>query len=377
MSSTAASIIQAAQSLRSSAEPAKSGSATPVESPVVDNVRYVGDVDDETIVTSGQSEVESAFPESDNSDDASIDQETGAADPTAKSLAPIGKEYVTVTDEKGKRKVEIDFNNKDQLKKFVQMAHGARKWQAERDQALSRSKEIETQYSSLKSNWDTLEEAYQTSGVEGLIDLLEGRPGAFKEWEKSRLERHAFLQKASPAEKELFETREQEAVRQRDIEKLRRENEEFKKSIQAEREAAELKSLESTVHPVFDRYRFADKLGDADTEQMFDEMLWNSALKRLEQYEERQVPISADLVEKEFKSVAVALRKRINVQAEKKAAKAVEQKKVEATENVQAAVSSGYRNSSIQKEASDMLKNGNLTGLLKQWNKYGSVFGKR
>lgn len=376
MASTAASIIQAAQSMRSSPGAATDGAVTPSESSI-DNVRYVGDIDDELVVTSGQSEVESSLPDNENSDDTSTDQETGAADPTAKSTAPAGKEYVTVTDDKGKRRVEVDFNNKDQLKKFVQMAHGARKWQAERDQAITKAKEVETQYSSLKQNWDVLENAYQNGGVEALVDLLEGRQGAFNEWEKSRMDRADFLRKASPAEKELFETKERESLRQRELEKIRRENEEFKKSVQAEREAAELRSLESTVHPAFDRYRFADKLGDSDTEQMFDEMLWNSALKRLEPYEEKGIPLTADLVEKEFKTVAVALRKRINVQAEKKAAKAVEQKKQEATENVQAAVSSGYRNSNLQKEASDMIRGGNLTGLLKQWNKYGSVFGKK
>jgi hypothetical protein len=375
MSNTAAAIIQAAQASRSGAAPAAGGTVTPSESPAIDNVRYMDGSNDETVVTSGESEVESSLPDQGDTDDTSGDQEVGAADPTAKPPVSAGKEYVTVTDEKGKRRIEIDFNNKDQLKKFVQMAHGARKWQAERDQALSRSKEVEGQYSALKSTWDTLEQAYQQGGVEGLIDLLEGKQGAFQEWEKARLDRHSFLQKASPAERELFEAKEQEARRQRELDKIRKENEDFKKSIQAEREAAELRSLESTVHPAFDRYRFADKLGDSDTEQMFDQMLWDTALKRLEQYEEQKVPVTADLVEKEFKTVATALRKRINVQAEKKAAKAVEQKKQEATENVQAAVSSGYRNSNIQKEASDMLRNGNLTGLLKQWNKYGSVFG--
>lgn len=374
MASTAASIIQAAQAMRTPSGAATNGAVTPSE-PSVDNVRYVGDIDDETVVTSGQSEVDSSLFNSETETDTSTDQETGAADPTAKSIAPAGKELVTVTDEKGKKKVEVDFNNRDQLKKFVQMAHGARKWQAERDQAITKTKEIESQYSTLKQNWDVLETAYQNGGVEGLVDLLEGRQGAFSEWEKSRMERADFLRKASPTERELFETKEKDSLRQRELEKIRRENEEFKKSVQAEREAAEMRSLESTVHPAFDRYRFADKLGDSDTEQMFDEMLWNSALKRLEPYEEKGIPLTADLVEKEFKSVAVALRKRINVQAEKKAAKVVEQKKQEATENVQAAVSSGYRNSSLQKEASDMIRGGNLTGLLKQWNKYGSVFG--
>lgn len=374
--STAAAIIQAAQSARSGAAPATSGAVTPNESPV-DNVRYLGDDGDETIVTSGQSEVESSLPDNGNSDDTSSDLESGVEVAPSKNQASPGKEYVTVTDDKGKRKVEIDFNNKDQLKKFVQMAHGARKWQSERDQALTRSKEVEGQLSSLKSNWDTLEKAYQDGGVAGLVDLLEGRQGAFNEWEKSRMERNAFLQKANPTERELFELKEREAVRNREADRIRKESEEFKTKIQQERETAELRSLEGTVHPVFDRYRFADKLGDADTEAMFDEMLWNAALKRLEPYEEQKVPLTADLVEKEFKTVATALRKRINTQAEKKAARVVEQKKQEATENVQAAVSSGYRNSSVQKEASDMLRNGNLTGLLKQWNKYGSVFGSK
>lgn len=373
--STSAAIIQAAQSARAATSAQPNGSVTPAESTSTDNVRYMGDDGDETIVTSSESEVESSLPDNGISDDASTDQETGSAEPTAKSTAPAGKEYVTVTDDKGKRKVEIDFNNKDQLKKFVQMAHGARKWQAERDQALTKSREIESQYSTLKSTWDTLEKAYQEGGVEGLVDLLEGKQGAFNEWEKSRLDRYEALKKASPAERELYAAKEQELRRQREIDRIRKENEDFKKSIQAEREAAEMKSLESTVHPAFDRYRFADKLGDADTEQMFDQMLWDTSLKRLEQYEERSVPITADLVEQEFKAVATALRKRINVQADKKAARAVEQKKQEATENVQAAVSSGYRSSSLQKEASDMIKSGNLTGLLKQWNKYGSVFG--
>ena len=328
---------------------------------------------DESSPLASQSE-ETSFSLTDVSEgDTSADQETGPAEPTAKSTVSSGKESIVVTDDKGKRKIEVDFNNKDQLKKYVQMAHGARKWQAERDQAVAKAKDVETRYSDLRSNWDTLEQAYQSSGVEGLIDLLEGRQGAFSEWEKSRIDRHEMLKKASPAEKELFASQERELSRQREIEKMRKENEEFRSKISQEREQAELRSLESNVHPAFDRYRFADKLGDSDTEQMFDEMLWTSALKRLEPYEEKGL-LTADIIEKEFKSVSVALRKRINVQADKKAAKVVEQKKREATENVQAAVSSGYRSTPVAKEAEDLIKTGNLGALFKGWGKYGKAF---
>lgn len=367
MSITSANLSEIAASLRGGAAPVTSVSDE------VSTLSVVGGEDDESFVTAGQSIVDGSEPETEVSEDTSSDQATGPAEATAKSPVPAGKEFITVTDEKGKRKVEIDFNNKDQIKKYAQLAHGARKWQAERDQVAAKAKELEGQLSSLKSNWDVLESTYQKGGVEGLIDLLEGKPGAFREWEAARMERADFLKKASPAERELFEAKEREAVRQRELEEIRRQNEDFKKSVQAEREAAELKSLESTVHPVFDRYRFADKLGDSDTEQMFDEMLWNTALKRLEPYEEKGL-LTSDLVEKEFKTVAVSLRKRINVQAEKRAAKAVEQKKQEATENVQAAVSSGYRSNDLSKEAMDLARQGNLTALFKGWSKFQKAF---
>jgi hypothetical protein len=375
MSVTAQSIVNIAQSLRGGSSSSEATAASPEVSSFPE-VRAVDPDNDEYSVTSSQSE-ETSFSLTDGSEgDTSADQETGAADPTAKSPAPSGKESIVVTDDKGKRRIEVDFNNKDQIKKYVQLAHGARKWQAERDQALNKAKEVESQYIALRGNWDVLEQTYQSSGIEGLVDLLEGKQGAFQEWEKSRLDRHEMLKKASPAERELFEARENELKRQREIEKIRKENEDFKTKVMQEKETAELRSLESTVHPVFDRYRFADKLGDSDTEQMFDEMLWNAALKRLEPYEEKGLPITADLVEREFKSVSTALRKRINLQAEKKAAKAVEQKKREATENVQAAVSNGYRSSSAAKEAEDLIKSGNIAGLFKGWGKYGKVFNK-
>jgi hypothetical protein len=349
---------------------------TPAVSPQLSEVRAYDADSDEGSPLASQSE-ETSFSLTDDSEgDTSVDQESGPAEPTAKSPVSSGKESIVVTDDKGKRKIEVDFNNRDQIKKYVQMAHGARKWQAERDQALSKSKELESQYSSLRGNWDTLEQAYQSSGIEGLVDLLEGRQGAFQDWEKSRLERHEMLRKASPAERELYETKERDLVRQREIDKIRKENEDFKRSVQAEKETAELRSLESSVHPAFDRYRFADKLGDSSTEQMFDEMLWNAALKRLEPYEEKGLPLTADLIEKEFKTVSTALRKRINVQADKKAAKVVEQKKREATENVQAAVSNGYRSSPVAKEAEDLIKSGNIGALFKGWGKYGKAFKK-
>lgn len=292
----------------------------------------------------------------------------------SKPQTPGNKEVITITDDKGKRKVEIDWENKDQLKKYVQMAHGARKWQAERDQAKQQVEAERSKSKELESNFEVMNRVWQERGIEGLTDLLEGRPGAYKDMVKREFDKQKFLESASPEELQAFKQREDSQKTAKELDKIRKENEEFKKQITEKEERAELASLESRVHPSFDKHRFAGKLGDATDEHMFDEMLWTTALKRLEPYEAEGHEITPELVEREFRAVAGSLRKRIGLQAEKKASKVVEQKKQEATENVQTKLMSGYKQGGAANEARKMINDGNITGLLKGWGKYGSLF---
>lgn len=286
------------------------------------------------------------------------------------------KEILTVTDEQGNRKkVEIDYSNREALKKAVLLSNGARKWQAERDKALSEKKAYEAELAQIKQDWAELDRAFQ-EGPEKLLERL--KPGALQEIVAKHVERQEFLKHASPEEIKALEAQERADRTSKELDKIRKEQEEFKKQVMSEREQSEEKALESKVHPVFDKYRFADKLGDAQDELMFDKMLWNSALERLEQYEAQNVSITPELIDKEFRTVASTIRKRINVQAEKKAGKVVEQKKREATENVQAKVMSGYKTGGAAQEARDLMNKGDLTSILKGWGKYGSLFnGKK
>lgn len=292
----------------------------------------------------------------------------------SKSQTP-DKEVITITDENGRRKVEIDYADREAIKKAFQFQHGARKWQAERDKALESRKVVETELSQIKNDWAALDQAFQ-QGPDKLFDLLSGRPGAFDEHLAKRAEKQEFLRHASPAEIRAMEAQEAAERQAAELEKIRKENAEFKKQVTQEKEQAEEKALESKLHPTFDKYRFADKLGDAQDELLFDKMLWTSAMERLEEAEGKGLDITPALIDQEFRTVAAAIRKRINVQAEKKAGKVVEQKKREATENVQAKVMSGYKTGGNAQEARDLLKKGDLTSLLKGWGKYGSLFNK-
>lgn len=331
--------------------------------------------DSDQVVTGQESTNDDLLP---GSEDAPADPQNAKGTGQSPTKSDVSaKEVITVTDETGKRrKVEVDYSDRQAIKKAVEMMHGARKWQAERDQARQEVAKERTEKAELKANWNAMETAFQRGGVEGLIDLLEGKHGAYKAWEQKAIQRAKFLEQASPEEVQALEAREQATKSTRELERIRKENEEFRKQMTQTKEEADLSALSSRVTPVFDKYRFADKLGDSNDEHMFDEMLWNSALKRLEPYEEKGLEISPELVEREFRNVALAIRKRIGLQAEKKASKVIEQKKQEATENVQAKVMSGYKTGGAAKEARDLIESRNLTGLLKNWGKYGGLFNK-
>lgn len=345
-------------------------SSAPVSHASPDSDEIVGA--EESTLDDGLSQSDDAPADSPDSDKKS---EVAPQKSEAKQKTSDLKEVITISDDKGRRKVEVDFSNRDQLKKYVQMAYGARKWQAERDQAIQSRKEVETKFSQREQDWQKLEQAFQ-QGPEHLIDLLAGRKGAFDELVQKRSERAQFLKSASPEEIQALEARELAEKQAREIEKIRRENDDFKKKVTEERDAAELRAMEARIHPAFERYRFAGKLGDEVDEQMFDDMLWTATLKRLEPYEEKGLDLTPELIDKEFRTVSTVLRKRIGAQSEKRATKVVEQKKQEATENVQAKVKSGYKSGNTADEARNLLNNGDLKGLLKNWGKYGSLFRK-
>lgn len=285
--------------------------------------------------------------------------------------------------DKGKAQIEIDYDDREKIDDAFLKAHGFRKAFAERDQVQkkyvdleSRYKELDTKHSEVSANFGRLEEAFQSKGIEGVIDLLERREGAYKDHVRRAVEKAKYLESASPEEVKALEAQEQALLKDRELARIRKEHEDFIRKVETEREQAETRALESRVHPSFEKHRFKGRLGDATDEHMFDEMLWNTAMKRLEPYEAKGIEITSEMVDKEFGSVAAVLRKRIAVQADKATSRAISKKKQDATESAQAKVMSGYRNDSVKDEASALINSGNLSKLLGNWGKYGSLFNK-
>jgi hypothetical protein len=335
--------------------------------------------DDDAVVRaeeSTQGEVSLGEGEDTLQDSSEASESTKAsAKPEATQKTSGEKEIITVTDETGKkRKIEIDYSNREQVKRAFAAAAGMRKFQAERDKEIQGRKEIETRLQERERDWNSLEQAFQ-QGPEHLVDLISGKQGAFRELLEKEIQKRDFLRNASPEEIQALEAREQADMTKKELEKIRKENEEFRNKMSAEREEAETRALESRVHPAFEKYRFAGRLGNATDEHLFDEMLWNSSLKRLEQYETQGLSLSPELVEKEFKAVYSVLSKRINGLAQKKASQVVEQKKREATENVQAQVRGAYSGNSETEKLKKMISAGDTDSIFKNWGSFKGILG--
>lgn len=387
----ASQIVSGAQAQRAGqdASAAVSGNApTLMETNGMGGVR----VADEEVATRGDedtspllSDLESDSPGEETSEDGE-ETEVTAADqkaPTRKS-DEAAKSRRKLAVDKGKSFIEVDYENREAIDRAHLLAHGARKWQAERDQARKELDQIRSAHEPLRKHWDTLEGAFREKGIEGVIDLLEGSPGSYQKHLQSAIQRENFLRNASPEEKAALEAREAVERQQREIERIRKENEDFRKSVEQQREEAETRALESKIHPSFEKYRFKGKLGNADREHLLDEMVWNSALRKLEPYEEQGLEITPEVIDSEFRKAASAIRSTVSATANKAAAKTVERKKQQATEHAQAAVRSGMGSSAQRqakaKEAMSLIDQGSggLTNLLKGWNTngYGKLFSR-
>lgn len=282
----------------------------------------------------------------------------------AKPAADI--EEIIITDDSGKKKLKVDWSDRERLKKYVQQAAGMRKFQAERDQLTTKLKTMEPEYQDLKKSWGAIEEAFSREGIRGLVNLLANDPQGYDRHLQAEVNRIRAREAATPSELERMDLEEKLTLERREREMLQKKVEADLKRSQEEREVASLKSLEAQVHPVFDKYRFAGKLGDEVVEARLDQAVWDQALKRLEEYPD-DVQLSSTIIDREFRDVANSFRKIINKQAEVKAKQVVTSKKIAAQENAAVAAMNGMmaNNAQSAEKFKGDIRKGDLTSALR------------
>lgn len=268
-----------------------------------------------------------------------IDSEAGQALSPVKQPEETGEiEYVELTDETGRKKIKVDWNNRDAIKKAISMAAGARKWQNERDQLRKTLEQKEAEYQDVSTAWNAIEQAYTTQGLEGLVDLLANKQGAYTEWLQNQVNKELMKRDATPDELEKIQLKERldRIERERKIESKRLTERE--EAIAKERAAAEEAALQSVVNPSFDRVRFAGTLGNEQLEDRLDRAVWSEAIDVLSNIEEQQgkQAITPAMTRRVFQEVADSLRQGLNIKAKEEAAVAAEARKANVATKVAA-----------------------------------------
>ena len=288
----------------------------------------------------------------------------------SKSDAQSQLEEVLVKDARGrKKKLQIDYQDKEAIKKQALLAHGARKWQNERDTAKKQLNDISPKYQELQSQFGKLEEAYASGGVQALVDLLDGE-GAHDKYQKSLIDRYENRKTASVEELAQMDAQEHSNKQSSAFEKLQQEMQELREQTAQSKDEAAFDAMTALVTPSFDKFRFDGKLGDSVQEHRLDTMLWNEVSENLATMEDSGTTVTREMARREFRKVSSDLRKMITVQGERKAKKTIAKKKQEATTHAQKRVINGVTSNRSADALKAAVKSGNIEGLLANfWNR--------
>lgn len=257
-----------------------------------------------------------------------------------------------------REKLKIDYTDRQAIKDAHVKAAGMRKFQAERDEYKKKAETVEKEHTQLKADFGKLEAVWEKDGVKGLVTLLAGEKG-MKELVDAELAHRDYMSNLTPDEKYKLEIGNYQKL----LESQKTATEEkYKKLLDdttRKNEEATMRSMESKLHPSFDRYRFSGKLGDAAAEHRLDKALWEQTIERLGEYPE-EVELTQAIVDREFRAAATDFKKMINVQADRKVRTTIENKKADAASRVQTTAKKGISNVTDKQKFVNDLRSGNV-----------------
>jgi hypothetical protein len=278
-------------------------------------------------------------------------------------------EEIVVTGPEGKKRLKIDYTDKDKIKTAFKLAAGARKWQKERDDARKTLTEVKAEKEKADSDWQRLETAYKEDGIRGLVNLLEGKD-VYSDFLDQEIQKKREYDALSPQQKEALDLRKQSEKDKLEAAKVRTDYEKKLAEINKKQQEAEAAALNSKVTPAFEKYSFSGKLGDPVSEAEFDEMLWNKAIANLEKIPE-SIELTKAMIDKEFRMVSQRMQKHLNSQVQKKVTQVIDKTKQAATSKAQAQVRKGLTKPSEMDEVRKQARGGDLVGSLSSFFNLG------
>jgi hypothetical protein len=320
--------------------------------------------DDEENGTSGEGDSQPAADDTQSTDAATTE---GTLEPK-----PSGnKEKITITGPNGKEEIEIDYSDRDAIKKAFSMSHGARKWQSERDSFAKRIKEIEPDYKDAVEVRDSIVGSFKQKGIKGLVNFLQQDELAYDKMLDLEMEKRAIYQKAEPSLKAKMDAEERYESLLNEMKYKEEQNKAAEaKNIakQKEIEQSELtvasESFNTMSSTAMQQHSFRGKLGDNELEARIDESVWTNvrkALMKLPDETDISQQMLNDLVAKEAALFSKGLGRKVDSEVKQK----VEQKKVASATKLASDAQQGMGKGGAAEKFSDALSKGDTASAVK------------
>jgi len=228
----------------------------------------------------------------------------------------------TITVKADGKNVTIDFTDRDHITRVYQKYVAQTRYQKERDEARAQLADMTKSVSEekdmialLNENIDNPEEMYRLfTGGQNLKDK-------FKEWQEQE---DSFALMSEDEKKSYLDAKNIEA-REKELAKKEAALQRSIQDSELKKDEATLADQQAVFSSVFEQVRF-NEITDVDEALALDDRLFNDIKVRLSKYDE----YNKEIIVKEAKEAADALRKLLNVNNRRQETKSVKKKKVQA-----------------------------------------------
>jgi hypothetical protein len=267
-------------------------------------------------------------------------------------------------------KIKVDMSNTEQIQKAIVASVQAKHIVQKQNEQLAAYKAQVEDLRDAQVSFGQVEQAFKSQGIQGLVNLMAGKEGAYEEFLQKQVTRELLKRDASPVELERLELEEKLERLEKSVQASESKAKQYEAQSQQKMEQAEKTRIEGAIQPAFDKHRFAGQLGDPVLEARMDKAIWVSAMDELKEFAEQngQAAVTAQVSNRIFEDIAKGIKGAFSVQANKEASVSSEKRKADAGFQVAAAAMAGQGTSnsrqSDKKLYNEYLRAGNYSGML-------------
>jgi hypothetical protein len=176
---------------------------------------------------------------------------------------------------------EINFADREAIKKDLELAHGARKWASDLDKVRKENAKIAAELAEHKKAMEKLDSLKKTNPEELWARLYGEDPST---WLAKRAAEKAAYNAATPEMREALDAKKILPELQKQMAEERAARESLAKEAKEAKAAAFKKGIETSIATEYDKVRFTGKIKDKDVATQLDDILHKTVKANLTEF---------------------------------------------------------------------------------------------